>query len=146
MCVWDISFWCSTIIIITTTTTRSSTAIEVTWAWWRSGRSLQSYILFGLQGRSYALREPNLGGIGWLRAWAPRWDYINSYWVSHSNTSYAAHNLSTKGLYGKKPSSSSGSANSFKMTATSSLGTSSAKLDKRFSNSANIMVPFSFLS
>jgi len=56
------------------------------------------------------------------------------------------HNLSKKGLYGMKPSSSSLSANSSRSLMVSSLGISSPKLVKKFSSSANIMVPFSFLS
>merc|ERR1719189_3099034 len=56
------------------------------------------------------------------------------------------HNLSKNGTYGMKPSSSSGGANSANISAASSFGTSSARLHKMFSSSANIMVPFSFLS
>jgi len=56
------------------------------------------------------------------------------------------HNLSKKPLYGMKPSSSSLSASSSRSLIVSSLGISSPKLVKKFSSSANIMVPFSFLS
>jgi len=56
------------------------------------------------------------------------------------------HNLSKKFLYGMKPSSSSLSASSSRSLTTSSLGISSPKLVRKFSSSANIMVPFSFLS
>jgi len=56
------------------------------------------------------------------------------------------HNLSKKFLYGMKPSSSSLSASSSRSLTVSSLGISSPKLVKKFSSSANIMVPFSFLS
>jgi len=56
------------------------------------------------------------------------------------------HNLSKKFLYGMKPSSSSLSASSSRSLIVSSLGISSPKLVKKFSSSANIMVPFSFLS
>lgn len=56
------------------------------------------------------------------------------------------HNLSKKSLYGMKPSSSSLPASSSRSLITSSLGISSPKLVRKFSSSANIMVPFSFLS
>jgi len=56
------------------------------------------------------------------------------------------HNLSKKFLYGMKPSSSSLSASSSRSLRTSSLGISSPNMIRKFSSSANIMVPFSFLS
>jgi len=56
------------------------------------------------------------------------------------------HNLSKKFLYGMKPSSSSLSASSSRSLRTSSLGISSPNMTRKFSSSANIMVPFSFLS
>merc|ERR1711923_363884 len=66
-------------------------------------------------------------------------------WLS-KEVVYFPHNLSRKGVYGKKPSSSSGSAKDSKSLAQSSLGISSPMRDKKVSSSANIMVPFSFLS
>merc|ERR1711923_652399 len=66
-------------------------------------------------------------------------------WLS-KEVVYFPHNLSRKGVQGKKPSSSSGSAKDSKSLAQSSLGISSPMRDKKVSSSANIMVPFSFLS
>merc|ERR1711923_368119 len=66
-------------------------------------------------------------------------------WLS-KEVIYFPHNLSRNGVKGKKPSSSSGSAKDSKSLAQSSLGISSPMRDKKVSSSANIMVPFSFLS
>merc|ERR1719282_2096536 len=53
-------------------------------------------------------------------------------------------NLSMKLMYGNMPSSSSGSQSSAKSFWTSSLGTSSPRLQRMLSSSASIMVPLLF--